>query len=77
MDDGLWRGQRLLSKEWIALSLEREYGFNRSGASGFAKGGMNGQLLMGLPDQDRAVAWHSFDTGDMKPLIGWVHAYRD
>ena len=77
MDGGLWRGRRQLSKAWIDLSLEREYGFNRSGADGFAKGGKNGQLLMGLPDQDRAVAWHSFDAGDMKPLIDWVHAYRD
>lgn len=76
MDGGLWRGQRLLSKEWIDLSLEREYGFNRN-KTGFGKGGMNGQLLLGLTDQDRAVAWHSFDAGDMKPLIEWVRAYRD
>lgn len=59
---GLWKGERLLSREWIDLTLERGYEFNPVGSRGaYGKGGMYGQMLLVLPHEGCALAWQGHD----------------
>ena len=60
LDGGVWRGERIVSEEWIKTVLERGYELRRFGR-GFSKGGMRGQRLYVNFDENIAVAWHSFD----------------
>ncbi len=68
LDGGVWKGERIISEEWIKIFLEREYELRKFGR-GFSKGGMRGQRLYVNFDENFAVAWHSFDKSDnLKPL---------
>ncbi|MBQ1217871.1 MAG: beta-lactamase family protein [Clostridia bacterium] len=59
---GEWQGERLLSREWIDLTLERGYEFNPVGSrGGYGKGGMYGQMLLVLPHEGCALAWQGHD----------------
>ncbi len=66
LDGGMYKGQRILSEEWVNLAINKEYGLDLDRETGcFYKGGMNGQKLFMIPSQKRAVAIQSFgaDTG--------------
>ena len=66
---GVFRGKRLLSEDWIALTLRRGYEMNPVGTKGdFGKGGMNGQMLLVLPRENRALAWQGHDPEARKAL---------
>ncbi len=68
LDGGLWKGERIISEEWIKIFLEREYELRRFGR-GYSKGGMRGQRLYVNFDEGFTVAWHSCDKSDnLKPL---------
>lgn len=60
LDGGVWKGERIVSEEWIKIVLERGYELRKFG-KGFSKGGMRGQRLYVNYDENIAVAWHSFD----------------
>lgn len=66
LDGGMYKGQRIFSEEWVNLAINSEFGMDLNRENGtFAKGGMNGQKLLMIPSQKRAVAIQSFgaDTG--------------
>ena len=70
LNGGVWKGKRLLSEEWIALTRERGYEMNPVGSRGdFGKGGMYGQMLLVLPRENRALAWHGHDSGGKEALV--------
>ncbi|MBR2370472.1 MAG: beta-lactamase family protein [Clostridia bacterium] len=60
LNNGLWNEERIISKEWVDLVLERGYEFSKKG-KGYAKGGMMGQCLYINYSENIAIAWHSFD----------------
>ncbi len=61
LKNGVYRGERLLSEEWVKMTLEREYTFEWDiTGRWFFKGGMYGQKMMGLPYQNRAVAFQAY-----------------
>ena len=61
LNRGMWDGQRILSKEWVRLVLERGYEFTDHGNGWFGKGGMRGQMLAFHMEKGLAVAWHSYE----------------
>lgn len=75
MNGGVWQGGRILSQEWVRLSLERQYGLNPHRGGAYGKGGMLGQIVLLLPAQNRAVAWHGMETASLAPLIDWTLDY--
>ena len=69
LDGGVWKGERIVSEEWIKIVLERGYELRKMGR-GFSKGGMRGQILYVNFDENIAVAWHSFDPeGKRKAML--------
>ena len=74
---GVYRGQRLLSEEWVKLVLEREYTYewDRTGRW-FFKGGMYGQKQIGLPYQNRAVAFQAYGANS-DAVAQWIAEYKD
>lgn len=61
LNRGMWNGQRILSKEWVQLVLERGYEFTHRGNGWYGKSGMRGQMLAFHMEKGLAVAWHSFE----------------
>ena len=61
MQHGLWHGQRILSKAWVDLTIERRYELNPLTEEGsfIGKGGMYGQMAAFSKDKQIAVAWHA------------------
>lgn len=58
---GKWRGERLLSENWVNTVLERRYELKLTDyGDSYGKGGMNGQMLLVVPEKNRVVAWHSY-----------------
>ncbi len=73
---GLWRGERLLSKEWIGLAFEKQMGLDRDETGRmYYKGGMYGQKLVILPEEKRAAAIQAYgaDTGI---FAAWIRDFR-
>ena len=60
LDGGMWKGERIISEEWIRLVLERGYELGKN-RNGYSKWGMRGQGLYINYNDDVSVAWHSFD----------------
>lgn len=78
LNRGMWKGQRLLSEEWIQTVLDRQYEFHPLGHGGsYGKGGMCGQMLMVIPEHNRAVAWHGFCGGVDAETTAWIASYGD
>jgi len=70
LNGGVWNGRRLLSEDWIARTRERGYEMNPVGSRGdFGKSGMNGQMLLVLPRENRALAWHGHDSRARDALV--------
>ena len=69
LNDGIYRGKRILSSEWIKTVLERGYEFTPKGGGWYGKGGMRGQMLAFHPGLGRAVAWHSYDSVPFDTII--------
>lgn len=72
---GVYNGKRIVSEEWVNKVKTCEYEFASSfDGKCYGKGGMRGQMLMFLPEQDRALAWHSYDGAN---LTEWAVNYKD
>lgn len=77
LDGGLYRGERLLSKEWVDLVINRGFALNWDAQHCMlSKGGMYGQELIVVPEQGRVVALQSFKA-DSRAIANWVRDYGD
>ena len=77
LDGGLYRGERLLSKEWVELVINRGFALNWDAQHCMlSKGGMYGQELIVVPEQGRVVALQSFKA-DSRAIANWVRDYGD
>lgn len=77
MNNGVWHGKRLLSEKWVDTVKTRGYEFGFIDGKAYGKGGMAGQMLMFMPEQNRCVAWQGFDGRDVWGLIRFVAGYKD
>lgn len=62
LNKGSWKGNRIISEEWVDLVINNGYEFKSIGDGWYAKGGMYGQLLMFNFNLGKAFACHSFDS---------------
>lgn len=69
LNKGIWKGERILSEEWINLVIDNRYEFTHIGNGWYAKGGMRGQFLMFNYNEDKAVACHSYDDNARASLV--------
>jgi len=77
LDRGLYRGERVLSQEWVDLAVGREFALAWDDQHRiFGKGGMYGQELIIAPEQHRVVALQSYGA-DSRALAQWVCDYGD
>ncbi len=75
---GLYHGRRILSKVWCDMVFDRSYELRRSEfGEAYRKSGMNGQMLMILPNEGRVVAWHGYSERSLAELEKWVCEYRE
>ena len=63
INNGIWRGERIISEEWINLVITNRYEFTHINDGWYAKGGMRGQLLMFNRDKGKAIACHAYESG--------------
>jgi len=76
LNKGMWKGQRILSEEWVNIVIERGYEFSSKGSGSYGKGGMRGQKLMVIPAKNMAIAWHGYHSEGEKELIQYVENYQ-
>ena len=77
LNGGCYRGERILSKEWVNTVFERGYEL-REGIEGvIRKGGMRGQMLAIFQKQNRVVAWHACGFEESDRLLEWIAAYQE
>ena len=63
---GLYGEQRILSEEWVGMTLEHGYELkSKCGGRAYGKGGMRGQMLLVLPEQGRVFAWLGYGSPDL------------
>ena len=61
LNEGLWKNERIISKEWVDLVIKNEYEFSSYDNGWYGKGGMRGQFLIFNYDLGKAFACHSYD----------------
>ena len=75
LSGGMYHGKRLLSEEWTKQAMEKGYAIDCDRQRKvFHKGGMYGQLLLMVPEQNRAIAVQSFGA-DGGEICKWVGEY--
>lgn len=62
LNKGIWKGERIISEEWVNLVIKNRYEFSPVKDGWFAKGGMRGQLLMFNFEKGKAIACHSYEN---------------
>lgn len=62
LNNGIWKNERIISREWIDLVISNEYEFMHIKNGWYAKGGMRGQLLMFNYLKGQVVACHSYEN---------------
>jgi len=73
---GMYGGRRLLSEAWVKLVLDRGYELRPVGhGAAYGKGGMNGQMLLVIPGQNRVVAWQGYLQDGQRDLIRFACEY--
>jgi CubicO group peptidase (beta-lactamase class C family) len=76
LNKGMWKGQRILSEEWVNIVFEKGYEMAPKGVEGvYGKGGMLGQNLLVIPQKNLAVAWHGHHARGEKALINFIANY--
>ncbi len=78
LNKGEYLGKRIVSEEWVNKTLERSYELSPDGTNGaYSKGGMNGQKLIIIPSENRAIGWQGYDIHPDGPdLTGFVREYK-
>lgn len=77
LSGGMYRGERVLSEEWVKMAIERGFSIDRDPDNKiFFKGGMCGQKLMFVPSQNRVVALQAFGANS-NIIADWVKDYKD
>lgn len=75
-DGGIYRGKRILSEEWVKLAVEKEYGLDWDDTHRiYYKGGMFGQKLIVVPEQNRAVALQAYGANS-QIIAEWIRDYK-
>jgi CubicO group peptidase (beta-lactamase class C family) len=74
LNHGEYHGKQILSRYWVETVLREEYEFARTPGGGYGKGGMYGQMLIFYPEQNRAVAYHSFGGDE---LVSYLDSIAD
>ena len=72
LNGGVYRGERILSREWVDTVISRGYELRPSDEGCLRKGGMRGQMLAVFPEQGRVVAWHAFGFTESADLLSYV-----
>ena len=63
LNNGEYRGKRIVSSEWVEKVLEREYEFKPNGIKdSYNKGGLYGQELLVIPCENRVVGWQGYNN---------------
>lgn len=77
LNGGMYGDKRILSEEWVNLSVEKEYGLRWSDdKTCYSKGGMNGQTLTVIPSKNIAFAIQSYG-GDCGAVSQWIFDYKE
>ena len=82
LNGGEYLGKRIVSPEWVARVLDRQYEFAPNGIKdAYSKGGMNGQNLLVIPSENRVVGWQSYDIHPGGPNLtefasNWESAHK-
>ncbi len=77
LNGGVYKGERLLSEEWVKLAFRKEFALDRDETGKiYYKGGMCGQKLIIAPEQNRVVAMQSYGANS-NVVADWVKEYRD
>ncbi len=68
LNNGEYRGEKIVSDAWVKKVLEREYEFKLNGIKdSYNKGGLYGQELLVIPCENRVVAWQGHDKRKNPP----------
>lgn len=71
LNNGLWKGQRILSEEWCKMSVDRQYSWSWDFSHRmYSKGGMYDQQLVVYPEKGLAAAIQSYE-GDADSVMHW------
>ena len=78
LNKGCYHGKRYLSEEWVDMVLTRGYELHQVGiGKAYGKGGMRGQMLLVIPEENRVVAWQGFHEEGPYPFTEFSACYRD
>ena len=61
LNNGLWNGEQIISKQWIDIVLKNGYEFKPLRNGWYGKGGMRGQFLIFNIENKKVLACHSYD----------------
>lgn len=76
LQDGCLDGNQLLSSNWCRMAKEKPYEFKALHENGaYGKGGMMGQMLILVPQQNRVVPWHAFERKANTKLVRFAAEY--
>ena len=68
LNNGEYRGKRIVSEKWVEKVLEREYEFKYNDIKdSYNKGGLYGQELLVIPCENRVVGWKGCDRREETP----------
>lgn len=71
INKGIWKGERIISEEWVNLVLSNGYEFKPLKDGWYGKGGMRGQLLIFNLNKGKVIGCHSYEDGlPYKMFIG-------
>ncbi len=63
INKGIWKGERIISEEWVNLVLSNGYEFKPLKDGWYGKGGMRGQLLIFNLNKGKVIGCHSYEDG--------------
>ncbi len=70
LNNGTYKGKRILSEEWVKIVRERPYLRPISeNNTAYGHGGMRGQKLIIIPESNCAVAWHGWLSDGLTDFV--------
>ena len=74
---GKFGGTSLVSEAWVDMMEQESFDlYPVKGTSFRCKGGMNGQMLLCLPKQDRAVGFSAYMGSGSREMIDFCLSYK-